>query len=114
MKRNIGIIGDGNVGSALKRGLGKAGYEVKAVGKDPAAVRETGKFGQVIVLAVPYAAIDDALKELGDTVKGKTLVDVTNVLGPDYQLAVGFTTSGAEELQKKAAGARVVKCFNTI
>jgi 8-hydroxy-5-deazaflavin:NADPH oxidoreductase len=29
-------------------------------------------------------------------------------------LAVGFTTSGAEQLQKKLPGARVVKAFNTI
>jgi predicted dinucleotide-binding enzyme len=28
-------------------------------------------------------------------------------------LAIGCTTSGAEELQKKAAAAKVVKAFNT-
>src|SRR6185295_14151493 len=35
-------------------------------------------------------------------------------LGPNRQLALGYTTSAAEELQKKAKGARVVKAFNTV
>ncbi|MDG6954480.1 MAG: NAD(P)-binding domain-containing protein [Nitrososphaerota archaeon] len=34
MKPNVGIIGKGNVGSAVKRGLEKAGYQVRAVGRD--------------------------------------------------------------------------------
>ena len=33
MKPKVGIIGDGNVGSALRRGLERAGYDVRAVGK---------------------------------------------------------------------------------
>lgn len=35
----IGIIGDGNVGSALQRGLARAGRDAQAVGNDPSAVR---------------------------------------------------------------------------
>jgi 8-hydroxy-5-deazaflavin:NADPH oxidoreductase len=38
---------------------------------------------------------------------------VTNALTSDMQLASGCTTSGAEALQKKAGGAKVVKAFNT-
>jgi 8-hydroxy-5-deazaflavin:NADPH oxidoreductase len=113
-KLKIGIIGDGNVGSALHRGLERSGYEVRAVGKDPVEVRETGQWAEVIVLAVPYGAIDDAIRELGDGLHGKIVVDVTNVLTPDYQLAVGFTTSGGEVLQRKVPGAKVVKAFNTL
>lgn len=112
-KPKVGIIGDGNVGSALRRGLGRAGYEVRAVGKEPAQVRETGQWADVIVLAVPYGAIDDAVRELGDAVNGKTLVDATNALTPDMQLASGCTASGGETLQQKARGAKVVKAFNT-
>ncbi len=41
MRSKVGIIGKGNVGSALKRGLKRSGYQVKAVGKDPRSVRET-------------------------------------------------------------------------
>ena len=112
-KPKIGIIGDGNVGSALRRGLERSGYQVRAVGKDPAQVRETGHWAEVIMLAVPYGAVDDALRELGDGVNGKTIVDVTNALTADMQLASGCTTSGGETLQQKARGAKVVKAFNT-
>src|ERR671912_2356507 len=112
-KPKIGIIGDGNVGSALRRGLERSGYQVRAVGKDPAQVRETGQWAEVIMLAVPYGAVDDALRELADGVDGKTIVDVTNALTPDMQLASGCTTSGGETLQQKARAAKVVKAFNT-
>ena len=114
MKTKVAIIGKGNVGGALQKGLQRAGYELRVAGKDPAKVKEAGAWAEVVILAVPYSAIDDTLKELGDGVTGKTLVDATNVLGPNYQLALGFTTSGAEELAKKAPGAKVVKAFNTV
>ncbi len=109
----IGIIGNGNVGSALQAGLSRGGHDVRAVGRDLAAVRDAGAFGEVVILAVPFGEIDNAIRELGDTVAGKTVVDATNALTPDMNLAVGFTTSGAEELQKKAPAAKVVKAFNT-
>lgn len=113
-KPKVGIIGDGNVGSALRRGLERAGYEVRAVGKDPAAVRDAGSWASIVILAVPFGAVDAAVRELGGGVDGKPLVDVTNALSDDMQLAVGCTTSGAEELQKKVPGAKVVKAFNTV
>ncbi|RKG97355.1 NADPH-dependent F420 reductase [Corallococcus carmarthensis] len=114
MATKIGIIGKGNVGDALQRGLARAGHEVRAVGKDPAAVRQTAAWAEVVFLAVPFGALDDTLRALGDAVNGKVVVDVTNALTADMQLALGFTTSGAEELQKKAGQARVVKAFNTV
>jgi hypothetical protein len=114
MKPRIGIIGNGHVGSALERGLERAGYDVSAVGNDAEAVRKAAAAASVVILAVPFGAIDDALRALGGAIDGKILVDVTNALTPDYQLALGFSTSGAEELQKKAPEAHVAKAFNTV
>lgn len=111
--KKIGIIGDGNVGSALASGLKRAGHDVRAVGKDKVAIRETATWAEIVLLAVPFAVIDDVVKEIGGAVAGKTLVDVTNALDAKMALAVGFTTSGAEDLQKKLPKARVVKAFNT-
>ena len=53
--KRIGIIGDGNVGSALERGLKRGG-------------------------AVPFGAVDGVVRIAGDTLAGKTVVDVTNAL----------------------------------
>jgi phosphoglycerate dehydrogenase-like enzyme len=36
----IGILGDGNVGGALARGLKRVGRDVRAVGKEPGTIRE--------------------------------------------------------------------------
>jgi len=112
--RRIGIMGDGHVGSALARGWERAGYEVKAVGSDEKAQKDTAAWSEIVVLAVPFAALDDVVKSLGNALDGKTVIDVTNALGPNMKLAVGFTTSGAEELQKKAPRARIAKAFNTV
>ena len=112
MKQKIGIIGDGNVGSALARGLKRAGYDVQTTGTEK--VKETAAWGEIVILAIPFGAIDDVLKSMGDAIDGKIVVDVTNALDENMALVIGCTTSGAEELQKKAKGAKVVKAFNTV
>ncbi len=112
MKTKIGIIGSGNVGSALLKGLTTAGHD--AITSNEENVAEIARNSDVVILAIPFSAIDDVLKKLGSTINGKILIDATNALTPDYQLAVGFTTSGAEELQKKVPLAKVVKAFNTV
>src|SRR4051794_35491737 len=113
-KTKIAIIGNGNVGGALSRGLKRAGHDVRAVDDDKAAIRDAAAWGDIVFLAVPFGAIDDVVKTAGDVLVGKTVVDVTNALGADMSLAIGFTTSGAEELQKKLPRARVVKAFQTV
>lgn len=97
----IAIIGKGNVGSALNRGFTKSGHELVAVAS-----------AEIVVLAVPFSAIDDVVTK--NDLDGKIVIDPTNALTADMQLAVGFTTSGAEELQKKVPQARVVKAFNIV
>src|SRR5438445_232 len=98
MKQKVAIIGTGNVGKALREGLERTGHEVRATGRG--RVSDTAAWADIIILAVPFAAIPDVTRELQAAADGKAVVDVTNALTPDMQLALGFSTSGAEELQK--------------
>jgi hypothetical protein len=110
----IGIIGDGNVGSALHQGLQRAGYQVDSVGKEPPRVKQLAQGADIIFLAVPFSERQNALREMGD-VSGKTIVDVTNAMGDDMLLAIDPNKqSGAEQLKEWAGGATVVKAFNTL
>lgn len=110
----IGIIGKGNVGGALSRALKRAGNEVKTTGRDRTAIHEAISWAEVVVLAVPYGALGELVNDSGGLMGGKVVIDVTNVLTPKMELALGFSTSGAEELQKKLPKSRVVKAFNTL
>ena len=111
----IGIIGKGNVGNAIATGLSRKGHEIKHGHRDPKEpVSEAANWSEVIVLAVPYESVAVAAKAIGSAADGKVLVDVTNAIGENMNLAIGFSTSAAEELQKKLPKARVVKAFNTV
>jgi predicted dinucleotide-binding enzyme len=74
---------------------------------------EAAAQSDVVLLAVRWSNVPDALKQAGD-LNGKVVIDCTNPLTPDMSgLALGHTTSAAEEIEKMAPGARVVKAFNT-
>src|SRR5690242_6247729 len=113
MPKRIAIIGNGNVGSALKMGIERAGYEVRATGSDPKEVRDAGAWGEIIILAIPAPARQEAVRNLGD-IKGKTVVDPTNLLNADGSYAGDLKKAGAEQVQEWTPGARVVKAFNTV
>jgi predicted dinucleotide-binding enzyme len=112
--KKIGIIGNGNVGSALARGFRSIGHEVRTVSDDKRDLEQVAAWGDVVLLAVPFSAIDDVVKDAGNALADKIVIDATNALDRSMNLAVGFTTSGAEELQKKLPKSRVVKAFNTV
>jgi predicted dinucleotide-binding enzyme len=77
-------------------------------------VADVAAFGDVIVLATPWAETANALKAAGELI-GKTVIDCTNPLLPDLSgLALGTTTSAGEEVAKLVPAAKVVKCFNTL
>ncbi len=112
MRHRIAIIGRGNVGKAIQAGAQRAGHETRMVGKG-GGVKEAVAWGDVVILAVLFSAVDAVAAEIGAAADGKPVVDATNAIGPSG-LAVGFTTSGAEDLQKKLPRAKVVKAFNTV
>ena len=68
----------------------------------------------VILLAVGYKDAAEALKAAGN-LTSKVVIDISNPITADFkELTIGHSTSAAEELQKLAPGAKVVKAFNTI
>jgi 8-hydroxy-5-deazaflavin:NADPH oxidoreductase len=123
---NIGIIGVGNVGSSLGKIWAENGHKLmfsyshdttklekiaRSIGGNASVgtPAEAVRFAEVVVLSVPYGAIEDALKAAG-SLEGKILFSTVNALLPDMSgMAVGTTTSAAEEIAKLAPGASVVE-----
>jgi predicted dinucleotide-binding enzyme len=111
----IGIIGKGNVGTALATGLIRTGHVVRFGHRAPEEpVTAAAEWGELLILAVPYPAVNSVVHEIGSAADGKVLIDVTNPLTRDMELAIGFSTSNAEEIQKMLPDALVVKAFNTV
>lgn len=113
----IGIIGTGQVGSALQAGWLKAGHEVQMGGRTTGpGIADIADWAQIIVLAVPYAALDEVAVSIAPAAD-KIVIDCTNpiTIGPaGVGLALGHSTSGAERLQQMLPGARVVKTLNQV
>ncbi len=124
---NIAVIGAGNVGTTLDRAWSKRGHRVVFGVKDPKAAKvrdwpdalvatnaEAARASEVVVLATPWGATEAAVRACGD-LRGKIIIDCTNPLTPDASgLAMGHSTSGAEQVASWASGAQVFKTMNQI
>lgn len=127
---NIGIIGSGEMGSGLGKLWASKGHNVFfSFSRDPGKLEGLAKFNphcrsgtpadavassDVILFSVGYGMIKEALAATGP-IKDKIIVDCTNPVRPDLSgLAVGLTTSAAEEIAKLVPESRIVKAFNTV
>jgi len=124
----IGILGAGNIGGTLGRHWARAGHEVflssrhpkdlqklvKEIGKGAQAgtLEEAVRFGDVVVLAIPWRSKQDLPK--ADLFKGKAVIDTMNPYSSfGTVMDLGESTS-SEEVAKLLPGARLVKAFNTM
>jgi predicted dinucleotide-binding enzyme len=124
----IAVIGMGNVGSVLGRRWAEKGHDVAFCVREPNDSRKRAEAqkakasigpvsdaakADVILLAVPWRAVADALRAAGD-LTGQVLLDCTNPVTPELtHLTIGHTTSAGEEVARLVPGVRVVKIFNT-
>lgn len=125
---SISVIGTGNMGSAIAGLAKKGGASVQIVDRDGAKAQDAAAAlgatpavfgdaltGDIVVLALPYPALDDVVTTYGAALDGKTVVDLTNPV--DFTtfdaLTVPADSSAAAQLQATLPGAHVVKAFNT-
>jgi 8-hydroxy-5-deazaflavin:NADPH oxidoreductase len=128
----VGMIGSGNVGSALGSALAKAGYEVmfssRTLENDKALAaklgantragtpQEAAAFGEVLVFSVPYRALPELGKSLASGIKGKVVIDACNPYpNRDGDIANWAREKGAGLASAELLpGARVVRAFNAV
>jgi predicted dinucleotide-binding enzyme len=124
----IAVIGAGPVGRTLGAGWAAKRHEVrygarnlasdkvaKAVAATPGSqalpIAEAVRWAEAAVLATPWEGARPAVS--GVDFAGKPLLDATNPLAPGFEIAIGHTSSGGEQVQAWAPSASVVKIFNS-
>jgi predicted dinucleotide-binding enzyme len=128
---SISIIGTGNMSSAIGTLAVKGGNTVEVIGRDAAksaALAETlgsgataGSYGaaptgDIVILAVLFDSAVPVVRDFGDALAGKIIVDITNPFdATGTGLAVPHDTSVAQLVADAApTNAHVVKAFNTL
>jgi 8-hydroxy-5-deazaflavin:NADPH oxidoreductase len=131
-KPKIGIIGSGKVGSALGRVWARAQYEVmfssRNLQNDRKLAAEVGAtaragtpqqaaaFADVLLFAVPYGALQELGKTLGNSLAGKVVIDACNPFPQrDGEIATRAREKGAGLMSAELLpGARIVRAFNAV
>lgn len=132
VKPTVAVIGTGDMGDSLGPRLAGLGYPVIYGTRDPqsekvqqllaqtgngakaASAAEAAGAAEIVILAVPWPAMDSVAQNLGD-MKGKVLIDISmpSDEGEDGYYKPMLETSSAEMIQAWNPGARVVKAFAT-
>jgi len=120
----VTIIGAGNMGGAIAVRVITGGHDAQVLTRTPVKVPFPGAkhgsvgdpiTGDIVVLALPYAAVGEVLAQYEGQLDGKVLVDITNPV--DFatfdSLVVPTGSSAAAEIAQSVPGASVLKAFNT-
>lgn len=135
-RKQVGVLGSGQVGQTLAAGFLEHGYEVMLGSRSPKKLADwqarhagaqtgdfaqTAAFGELVVLAVKGGIAAEALGLAGaENLAGKTVIDTTNPLAdapPENGVIKFFTSldrSLMEHLQADFPGAHLVKAFSCI
>ena len=131
-KLKIGVIGSGIIGGTVGGLWVKAGHEVmfssldlehdKALaarigaGARAGTPKEAGAFGEVLLISVPYSALPQVGRDLGDSLKGKVVLDTCNPIPTrDGDMAVEAKAKGTGIASPEfLPGARLVRAFNSV
>jgi predicted dinucleotide-binding enzyme len=109
---SVTIFGKGAMGTAIADVLTAGGATVDHIrSSDPPGPVN----GDIVVLAVPHAALKDILEEYADKLADKIVVDITNPVDLETfdSLVVPAHSSAAAELAEELPSSRVLKAFNT-
>ena len=127
----VTIVGAGNMGRGIGTRAVAGGHQIELLAQDPGHARKLAEDlggsataieagdpfgGEVVVFAVYYPGIKDAVQQYGDQLAGKVVVDITNPVDTQTwdRLATAPGSSSAEEVaQLVPEGTPVVKAFNT-
>jgi 8-hydroxy-5-deazaflavin:NADPH oxidoreductase len=122
----VAVIGTGRMGRGFATALAPS-HEVTVGSRDPgravkaasatgaargASYAEAAADAEVVILAVPWRAMDETLAQLGD-LEGTVVVDVSFPSAKAEREALK-NTSTAEQVQRRLPRARVVKGWNHV
>lgn len=108
----VSIIGTGNMGSAIAGLVTRAGHTVEQLGSHDL---ERPVTGTVVVLAVPYPALDEVIAQRREQLRGRIVVDITNPVNFETfdSLTVPADSSATAQIAAELPNSRVIKAFNT-
>lgn len=108
---HVSILGTGNMAQAISSIVTKGGNTVELLGSD----NSQAATGDIVVLALPYPAVDEVIAARADQLAGKVVVDITNPLNFETfdSLVVPADGSAAQVIAEKLPNSRVLKAFNT-